>query len=87
MKIDRENKILCIGAGGSAKVIIDIIKENKNNVIIGILDDDESLFENYLFGIKVIGKTTDIVKLYPDQFDESIICVGSVKDTNNRKII
>ena len=45
------------------------------------------LFENYLFGIKVIGKTTDIVKLNPDQFDESIICVGSIKDTYNRKKI
>ena len=40
-------RFLCIGTGGSTKVIIDIIKENKKNKIIGMLDDDESLFENY----------------------------------------
>ena len=77
-------KFICIGASGSTKVIVDIIKENKKNKIIGILDDDESLYENEFIGIKVIGKTTDIVSLYPDIFDQAIICIGAVKDTYNR---
>jgi len=80
-------KIICIGASGSTKVIFDIIRENRENRIIGILDDDESLYQNEFIGIKVIGKATDIVSLYPDKFDQAIICIGAVKDTYNRKKI
>ena len=87
MKKQKDNKIICIGAGGSTKVILDIIRAHKKNKIIGILDDDESLYENDFIGIKVIGKIIDIVNLFPDQFDEAIICVGAVKDTYNRKKI
>ena len=58
MKKPIDNKIICIGAGGSTKVILDIIRERNNNKIIGILDDDESLYGNDFNGIKIIGKIT-----------------------------
>ena len=87
IKNQKDNKIICIGGSGSAKVILDIIREHKKNKIIGILDDDESLYESDFIGVKVIGKFTDIVNLSPDQFDEVIICVGAIKDTYNRKNI
>jgi UDP-perosamine 4-acetyltransferase len=87
MKKPIDNKIICIGAGGSTKVILDIIREKNNNKIIGILDDDESLYGNDLNGIKIIGKITDIANLHPYEFDEAIICVGAVKDTYVRKYI
>jgi len=86
-KNQKEKNFICIGAGGSTRVIIDIIKEQKKNKIIGILDDDKSLLETDFMGIKVIGKTTDIVDLDSDKFDEVIVCVGATKDTYNRRII
>jgi len=81
----KNNKIICIGAGGSTKVILDILKQFSNNRIIGILDDDESLQKKDFLGFPIIGKIADVVDVFPDKCDEAIICIGSVKDTIIRK--
>ena len=81
------NKIICIGAGGSTKVILDIIREYRNNKIIGILDDDENIYNQDFLGINILGKSSDIVYYFSDKCDEAIICVGATKDTINRKEI
>lgn len=47
--------IIIVGAGGNAKVLIDIILENENNEIWGILDDNKELLNKILYrNIKVI---------------------------------
>ena len=81
------NKIICIGAGGSTNVIIDIIKEHSDNLIVGILDDDEGLHQKNFGGFNIFGNINDIMNLCPSQYDEAIICVGATKDVENRKYI
>ncbi len=61
-----ENKsIIIIGAGGHAKVIIDIIK-NENKEIFGIFDDDEKKHGITILGVKVIGNIKDLFDLEGD---------------------
>ncbi|MGL5049548.1 MAG: acetyltransferase [Fusobacteriaceae bacterium] len=76
-------KVIIIGAGGHAKVVIDIILQrqkrlNDNVEIIGILDDSFSETEKKrLFGILIIGKLDKILELSKDIF--YVIAIGSNK--------
>lgn len=66
-----------IGAGGHAKVIIDILRLN-NKSILGVIDDFSH--EDDICGVSIIGKTEDIEKLlvkYQDTELKFIISIGS----------
>ena len=67
--------VIIIGAGGHAKVIADIICENKEDNLIGFLDDDIELQgKNIYLDKKVIGTTKDIEKYKDNYF---IIGIGN----------
>lgn len=74
-------EIMIIGAGGHAKVIIDIILQRKkflndNLVIKGILDDSFNENEKKdLFGIPIIGKVNKILELPSNIY--YIIAIGN----------
>lgn len=74
-------KIVIIGAGGHAKVIIDIILQrqkymNDNLIIEGILDDKfDEFHEIKIFGIPIIGKIAKIAELSDEIF--YIISIGN----------
>lgn len=44
--------IIIIGAGGHSKIVIDIVEENKEWNIIGLLDDNEDLHGKYILNKK-----------------------------------
>ena len=79
--------VICLGASGSSKTIIDILMNERKHRIIGILDDDENIYNKDFLGVTIIGKISDILKHLPDKSNEAIICVGATKDTINRKKI
>ncbi|MGL5050419.1 MAG: acetyltransferase [Fusobacteriaceae bacterium] len=74
-------KVIIIGAGGHAKVVIDIILQRQKILddkisILGILDD--SFSENFykkLFGISILGKIDKILELPKDIF--YVIAIGN----------
>ncbi|OCL25572.1 transferase [Orenia metallireducens] len=73
-------KIVVIGSGGHAKVVIDIllkrIKNLKENIkIIGILDDDDTKVGSELYGIPVIGNIDKIN--YLDKDISYLIAIGN----------
>lgn len=74
-------EIMIIGAGGHAKVIIDIILQRKkflndNLVIKGILDDTfKENEEKKIFGIPIVGKINKILKLPSNMY--YIIAIGN----------
>ena len=74
-------EIMIIGAGGHAKVIIDIILQRKkilndNLVIKGILDDTfKGNEEKKIFGIPIVGKINKILELSSDIY--YIIAIGN----------
>jgi acetyltransferase EpsM len=65
-------KIFVIGAGGHAKVVIDVILSSGLQVS-GIFDDDESLTGQHIFQIPVLGKI-EKVKEYDD--GKFIVAIG-----------
>lgn len=79
-----KNKIVLLGGGGHAKVIIDLIRMNDNYKIAGILD---SRLDNgsKVLDIPVIGADDALVDLYNSGVTTVCIGVGSVCDNSIRK--
>ncbi|MBI4222426.1 MAG: acetyltransferase [Planctomycetes bacterium] len=79
-----KNKIVLLGGGGHAKVIIDLIRINDNYKIAGILD---SRLDNgsKVLDIPVIGADDVLVELYNSGVTMACIGVGSVCDSSIRK--
>jgi len=62
-KYDRE-RVVVIGAGKGAEVLIDILLDDYEKVIVGLVDDNVKFFENYEFPILNCG-----VFDFPDSID------------------
>lgn len=79
-------KIIGIGAGGSAKVILDILPMNIRNNVIAFVDDNPKLKNQIFLNRKIVGTTSDLIdgKI---EFDSCIICVGAIRDTIARSRI
>jgi acetyltransferase EpsM len=72
-----------IGAGGHAKVILDILRDSHSQ-ILGILDDNSNL--QSLDGIPVLGNISDIPKILTNNTEvKFIISIGS--NTVREKIV
>lgn len=71
-------EVVIIGAGGHAKVIIDILLKNLNRKIIGILDDNyKNLGYDNIYGIEILGKISKIKEL-PQNYSY-IIAIGNTE--------
>ncbi|KJU81366.1 Sialic acid O-acyltransferase, NeuD [Candidatus Magnetobacterium bavaricum] len=77
-------KIVIIGGGGHAKVLIDIIFTSKNYEILGIIDSQVNE-SSEVCGIPVIGNDGMLQGLYAKGVKNVGIGVGSVRDNNKRK--
>jgi len=72
------NRVIVLGGGFGAMQVIDILLNNHNNQIVGILDDNIKLKNTEIFGIKIIGKTDTLKKLWKDKaFDKAIISIST----------
>lgn len=75
--------IYIIGAGGHAKVVADIvlkrISELKDSInLAGFLDDSFSVAdEREIFGVKIIGRIDEVLKLNQDNSNYFVIAIGS----------
>ena len=79
-----KNKIVLLGGGGHAKVLIDLIKMNNNYKIAGILDSRLDKGSKVL-DIPVISADDVLVELYNSGVTMACIGVGSVCDNSIRK--
>ena len=77
-------KIVIIGGGGHAKVLIEIIKHQGQYNIIGILDSQFATGTS-IAGIPVLGKDDLMSNLYANGVKNACIAVGSIKDNSKRK--
>lgn len=76
-------RVIGIGTGGSARVILDILRENRDIYIVGFVDDDILKHGTFLEGIQIIGDINDLSGLR-EQYDKVLICIGAKRDTQNR---
>ena len=71
--------IIIIGAGGQSRVVIDILEQDSNVVISGIVDNFSSL-DDHVEGYPIIGKTDDLAQIVSDHnIQAAIIAVGNNK--------
>ncbi len=79
-------KIVLLGGGGHAKVLIDLIKTSGEYEIIGILDSQLKI-DTHIFGIPVLGKDDLLPQLYKEGVNNVCIGIGSTKDNSKRKML
>ena len=76
------DKILLIGAGGHARSCIDVLEDENQFEIAGLIEKGESMFNESL-GYPVIG-TDDDLKVLRQQYKNALITVGQIKSPKNR---
>lgn len=67
-------KVVIIGAGGHAKVIIDILQQNDDCDIVGMLDKKKG---DGFWGIPVIGTDDDLPRLFEEGVRCAFVALGS----------
>ena len=76
------DKILLIGAGGHARSCIDVLEEENQFEIAGLIEKGESI-SNKSLGYPVIG-TDDDLKVLRQQYKNALITVGQIKSPKIR---
>lgn len=77
--------VILLGAGGHAKVLLDILLE-QNAEILGIAEKDGAKRQTDLYGIPIIGSDSDVECYSPDEI-ELVNGIGSIGSTALRKRI
>ena len=75
-------KILIIGGGGHAQSCLDIIEENNDYAIAGLIDEPDKL-GNRVCGYPIIGSDSDLSSLLSD-IKYAFIGVGQIKSPEKR---
>ena len=76
------DKILLIGAGGHTRSCIDVLEEENQFEIAGLIEKSESI-SNESLGYPVIG-TDDDLKVLRQQYKNALITVGQIKSPKIR---
>jgi sugar O-acyltransferase (sialic acid O-acetyltransferase NeuD family) len=74
-----------VGAGGHAKVVLEILRLQGQYEPVGLLDPRHELWGTEVLGVPVLGGDTLLGKLYRDGIRHVFIGVGSVGDTGIRR--
>jgi UDP-perosamine 4-acetyltransferase len=78
-------KVIGVGAGGHAKVMVEVLRLTGNYEIVGLLDPNPTLWNTEIVGVPVIGSDD----LLPNIFQEDIKCafigIGGIKDQRHRQ--
>lgn len=68
--------IIIIGAGGHSKILIDILEENNEFNILGLLDDNTSIHGKYILGKRILGDI-EILKNYNPEKTKFVLSIGN----------
>ena len=71
-----KEKLLIFGAGGHAKVVIDVIEQQGRYEIAGLLDDDAQSKGSRFFGYAVLGTRANLAALHSDELRLAIVAIG-----------
>jgi sugar O-acyltransferase (sialic acid O-acetyltransferase NeuD family) len=76
--------ILIYGAGGHAKSVMEMVLQNTDHAIAGIIDDDEQLTGKRVLGIPVLGTRQVLPRLIEEGVRLAANGVGGILDINVR---
>jgi UDP-perosamine 4-acetyltransferase len=77
-------RVVGIGAGGHAKVVIDILRLMGGYEIVGLLDADKALWGTEVLGVRVLGDDSLLPQLHKQGVNDAFVGVGTVGDTQPR---
>lgn len=83
--ISEPTRVLGLGAGGHAKVVIEILRLCGGYDIIGLLDPREALWGTSVSGVEVLGDDRRLAEIYAGGVRWAFVGVGSVQRTDIRK--
>jgi len=69
-------KLVVFGAGGHAKVVIDILEQQGEYEVAGLLDDDPRHQGKRFFGYPVLGTRAELPALFSAQLRYAIVTIG-----------
>jgi len=75
------NRVVGLGAGGHAKVVLDILRQHPDYQILGLLDSDPTHLGTEVLGIPVIGNDELLPKLRAQGVTHFFVGVGSIGST------
>jgi UDP-perosamine 4-acetyltransferase len=78
-------RVVGIGAGGHARVLLDMIRAIGAWEIVGLLDMDERLWGRDVDGVTVIGGDSRLAELYQSGVTHAFIGIGSSGESGPRK--
>ena len=90
LRRDKGKRILIIGAGRLAVMLMRDITENEhlNYKIVGLIDDDNFKRNKRLYGSKILGGRDDIIRLCEElHIDEIIFAICSIEEKEKSEIL
>ncbi len=78
-------QVIGLGAGGHAKVVMEILKLVGGYELVGLLDPKQELWNTRVSGIPVLGDDNLLPKLYNGGVRHAFIGLGTIGDTNPRR--
>lgn len=79
----KEKPVILLGAGGHAKVLLDVLLE-QNIEVLGITEKDGANLPSDVYGVPVIGNDSDVQQYPPDKV-ELVNGIGSIGSTALRQ--
>ncbi len=79
--------VVGFGAGGHAKVVIEILRSMQEYEIAGLLDTRKELWGTIVLGVKVLGDDSMMAELKQRGIDHAFIGVGTVGDAEARRLL
>ncbi len=72
-----KRKLLIVGAGGHAKVVIDVVQQNQSHEIIGLIDTvNQDRWGSALYGIEILGGEQELFS-YSSNTHDVFIAIGT----------
>jgi sugar O-acyltransferase (sialic acid O-acetyltransferase NeuD family) len=78
-------KVIGLGAGGHAKVVIEILRHNNLYELVGLLDPSPKLFDNHVLDIPVLGGDDLLPELLGKGIRSFFMGLGSIGDSRPRQ--
>ena len=79
--------VIGLGAGGHAKVCIEVLRLAGGFELVGLLDPKEALWNTTVLGVQVLGSDNMLVELRSQGVEHMFIGLGSTKDTQPRRVL
>ena len=85
MKSDDKNTCVVIGAGGHARVVLDILLNSRPEMRLILLDAEQSRWGSKMMGVNIVGGDNLLPELYQRGASNAIVALGATRGGSLRK--